>query len=157
MKSISSNDDALYTRSGGTEKANKTFEIREIITSDLHGNPTLLSLQDENRPSDHFKALITYDQNPNTFYSTLEAAGFIPLLEEARVQFTPSEAMQKDQNWLTVHNPISVLITDDQNDTIASLNISYTYNDRKYPTAATVIISHDDGTSEKLSTSRFDK
>ena len=148
LTSITGDGDVMMT-SEVTSEVYEAYEIGEVLTFDSKGNPSELELKNEDDPSTFIKAVITYDNNPNAYYSTLEAAGLIDLFDDIRFQFAPSGDIQTMRKLVAVNNPTSIVITAD-NTQLATVTISYTYDSNNYPTSATLVAVNDDGDTETM-------
>ncbi len=122
------------------------YEIGDVLQYDSKGNPTILELYKYDYWGDRIidTAHLTYDNNPFTFYYTLDAAGIIDVLNNTRLNFnydpTTSTEVIMAKLLLPVNNPTGAIIKNMNNIEVGSISVNYSYSDDKYPTAASVII-----------------
>lgn len=128
----------------------EAYEIGDVLQNDSRGNPTVIELYEYDYWGDRIThtAYLSYDDKPFTFYYTLEAAGIIKVLNDTRLNFnhptaTPDILMAK--LLLPVNNPIGVIIKNEDNEEIGSVNVTYVYGEDKYPNSASVIAIDESG------------
>lgn len=122
------------------------YEFGEVLDYDNEGNPISLRLftryEWDNTIEASYVATVTYDQNPNPYFYTLEAAGLIEVLDNVDLNFsmTPeSEQLIKAKLLLPVNNATKVVIRDEDTQEVREeLTAVYQYNSASYPTSATI-------------------
>ncbi|WP_294824593.1 hypothetical protein [uncultured Flavobacterium sp.] len=127
------------------------YEVGEVLDYDNDGNPVELRLFERDWDGmiiAEYTATITYDQKPNPFYATLEAAGIIEVLNGVQLNFsaTPqAEELVRAKLLLPVNNPKKVVIKNQAGQVTKQVVADYVYNDN-YPTTATFTETGEDGT-----------
>lgn len=123
------------------------FETGQIEEYDNNGNPSIIKFVEyrynyETFEDDlvYYTAEISYDNKPNPFYKTAEAAGLIEVMDKTRLNFSmapqPEEIVKAKA--LFPNNNLSQIIYKDENGEVEyTINLAYTY-DGDYPTSATV-------------------
>ena len=90
--------------------------------------------------SEEYIVEITYDDKPNPFFYTLEAAGIIKVLDNVNLNFsmTPqAEQLVKAKLLLPLNNPQKVVVRHLDGTVKSQVTTSYVYGNDKYPTSAT--------------------
>ena len=88
----------------------------------------------------YYTAEISYDDKPNPFYKTAEAAGLIDVMDQIRLNFAAApqaEEIVRAKALFPNNNPSQVLYKNEEGEIEYTINMSYTY-DGDYPTTATV-------------------
>lgn len=126
------------------------YEIGNVLQYDEKGNPTVLELYGQDYYGNQiiYTAHLTYDENPFTFYYTLDAAGIIDVLYDVRLQFYAPEEIIMAKKLLPVNNPIKAVITDDYNQEVQTISVVYDYDEDNYPNSASVLSIDDNGYAE---------
>lgn len=119
------------------------YEFGEVLDYDSHGNPIEVRLFERDWDGmiiGEYTATITYDQKPNPFYATLEAAGIIDVLADVDLNFsaTPqAEELIKAKMLLPVNNPKKVVVRNEAGEVVKQVVADYVYDSDNYPTTAT--------------------
>ncbi len=127
------------------------YEFGEVLDYDNNGNPVELRLFEKDYDGmiiAEYTATITYDQKPNPFYATLEAAGIIEVLDNIDLNFsaTPqAEELIKAKLLLPVNNPKKVVVKDEAGHVTKQVVADYVYSEN-YPVTGTFTETGDDGT-----------
>lgn len=141
LANISGTNDVLTTSELFANPYNG-YEYGEVLDYDNNGNPVEVRLFDKDWEGTiiaEYTATITYDQKPNTFYATLEAAVIIDVLADVDLNFsaTPqSEELIKAKMLLPKNNPTKIVVKDDAGQVVSQVVADYVYNGN-YPTTAT--------------------
>ena len=123
------------------------YEYGDVLDYDNAGNPISVRLfrrdeWDDNAITGSYVATVTYDEKPNPYFYTLEAAGLIEVLDNVDLNFsmTPqSEELIKAKLLLPVNNATKVVIRDeDTNEVTEELTVVYQYNSDNYPVSAVI-------------------
>ena len=134
------------------------FETGQVEEYDDNGNPSVLQFNEyeyDYMTGDeevvYYTAEISYDDKPNPFYKTVEAAGIISVLDKVQLNFAalpqPQEIL-KAKALFPNNNPSQVVYKDEEGKVVHTINMSYTY-DGDYPKSATVSsVSADGGDNE---------
>ncbi|MEL1245228.1 hypothetical protein AAEO56_13205 [Flavobacterium sp. DGU11] len=142
LANISGSNDVLTTSDLFVD-AYDGYEFGEVLDYDTHGNPIKLRLFERDYDGTvmaEYTADITYDQKPNPFFATLEAAGIIEVLDNIDLNFsaTPqAEELIKAKLLLPVNNPKKVVIKNEAGEVQSQVVADYVYNSANYPTTAT--------------------
>lgn len=133
------------------------FETGEVTENDDNGNPRIIIFFEEeynnstnNYDIVEYKAEFSYDNKPNLYYYTLEAAGIIEVLDRVSFNFSPvlqSQDIVQARTLLPLNNITKIIYKDDKGDLIFSINIDYVYDEQNYPTSATITSSDQYSTS----------
>ncbi|WP_299124935.1 hypothetical protein [uncultured Tenacibaculum sp.] len=121
----------------------EVFKNGEVLEYDSNKNPSKVLFKHNvyhansgTYSVENHTAEIKYDDKPNLFFSTLEAAGIIEILDgvglQIGVNFQPTEVI-KARALLPVNNLTKVVYKDADNKILGSLNIEYTYDTDGYP------------------------
>ncbi|CAM4234339.1 hypothetical protein ZORO111903_09045 [Zobellia roscoffensis] len=134
------------------------FETGQVEEYDDNGNPSVIQFIEYEyefmtgeETTVYYTAEISYDNKPNPFYKTVEAAGIIDVLDKVQLNFAvapqPQEIL-KAKALFPNNNPSQVVYKNEEGEIEYTINMSYTY-DGDYPTTATVSsVSADGGDSE---------
>ncbi|TLP79137.1 hypothetical protein [Maribacter sp. ACAM166] len=123
------------------------FEDGQVEEYDNNGNPSVLKFleYDYNRTTRdyevvYYTAEISYDNKPNPFYKTAEAAGLISVMDKIRLNFAAAlqpEEIVKAKVLFPNNNLSQITYKNEDGEVEHSINLAYTY-DGDYPTSATV-------------------
>lgn len=128
------------------------YEVGDVIDYDNDGNPTKVRIFERDWDGSiyvEYTAEITYDNKPNPYYYTLEAAGIIEVLDDLDLNFsmTPtSQELIKAKLLLPVHNPKKMVVKDEDGTVTKTIVTDYVYNSDNYPVSATATETGGDGT-----------
>ncbi|WP_353776929.1 hypothetical protein [Winogradskyella sp. 3972H.M.0a.05] len=124
------------------------FEFGEVTQYDNNGNPVQLTLLDEEYDWNTnsyttvvYTAEISYDNKPNPYFYTLDAAGIIDALDNIELNFSSdvqNPQLVQARMLLPANNPSMITIKDADNVTTHTVNFDYVYNADDYPTSASV-------------------
>ncbi|RZJ65313.1 MAG: hypothetical protein EOO50_14125 [Flavobacterium sp.] len=128
------------------------YEFGEVLDYDNNGNPIKLRLferdEETNEIIEEFEGFITYDNKPNPFWYTLQAAGIIDVLENVELNFSSvpqAEELIMAKQLLFKNNPKSFVLKH-LNGTVASqVNATFVYGTDGYATSGTFTSSNEDG------------
>lgn len=151
LKDVSGEGDNIAT-SEVIGEIQDAYEIGNVLQYDEKGNPTVLELYDEDYNGNQIIniAHLTYDDNPFTFYYTLDAAGIIDVLYDVRIQFYAPKEIIMAKKLLPVNNPIKAVITDESNQEVQTISVNYVYDEDNYPKTASVVSIDDNGNAESF-------
>lgn len=150
LQKISDSNDVL-AMTELTQPHHKAYEIGEVITYDNVGNPVMLRAFDryyDGSISEEYRVEINYDDKPNPFFYTLEAAGIIKVLDNVNLNFsmTPqAEQLVKAKLLLPLNNPQKVIVRSLDGTVKSEVTTSYVYGKDKYPTSATFTEVNENG------------
>lgn len=142
LQKISDSNDVL-AMTELTQPHHKAYEVGEVLVYDAKGNPVKLRAFDryyDGSISEEYIVEITYDDKPNPFFYTLEAAGIIKVLDNVNLNFsmTPqAEQLVKAKLLLPLNNPQKVVVRHLDGTVKSQVTTSYVYGNDKYPTSAT--------------------
>ncbi|SFR57395.1 hypothetical protein [Maribacter stanieri] len=130
------------------------FETGQIEEYDENGNPSVLQFIEYDydymtgeEEVVYYTAEISYDNKPNPFYKTAEAAGMIDVLDQIKLNFAAApqaEEIVRAKALFPNNNPSQIVYKNAEGEIEYTINLSYTY-DGDYPTAATVSSVSADG------------
>lgn len=130
------------------------YEIGEVLDYDNNGNPIKLRLferdEETNEIIEEYEGTITYDNKPNPFWYTLEAAGIIDVLENVELNFSATPQAQEivmAKQLLFVNNPKSFVVKHLNGTIAAQVNATFVYGSDGYATSGTFTSSNEDGES----------
>ena len=123
------------------------FETGQVEQYDENGNPSVIKFIEYDydymtgeEEVVYYTAEISYDDKPNPFYKTAEAAGLIDVMDQIRLNFAAApqaEEIVRAKALFPNNNPSQVLYKNEEGEIEYTINMSYTY-DGDYPTTATV-------------------
>ncbi|SDT34144.1 hypothetical protein SAMN05192545_3453 [Maribacter dokdonensis] len=123
------------------------FETGQVEEYDENGNPSVIKFIEYDydymtgeEEVVYYTAEISYDDKPNPFYKTAEAAGLIDVMDQVRLNFAAApqaEEIVRAKALFPNNNPSQVLYKNEEGEIEYTINMSYTY-DGDYPTTATV-------------------
>ncbi|APA64247.1 hypothetical protein [Maribacter sp. 1_2014MBL_MicDiv] len=123
------------------------FETGQVEEYDENGNPSVIKFIEYDydymtgeEEVVYYTAEISYDDKPNPFYKTAEAAGLIDVMDQTRLNFAAApqaEEIVRAKALFPNNNPSQVLYKNEEGEIEYTINMSYTY-DGDYPTTATV-------------------
>jgi YD repeat-containing protein len=128
------------------------YEVGDVLDYDADGNPVKVRIFERDWDGSiyaEYTGEITYDDKPNPYYYTLEAAGIIKVLDDLDLNFsmTPqSQELIKAKLLLPVHNPKKVVIKDVDGSVKKTIVTDYVYNSDEYPVSATATETSEYGT-----------
>lgn len=121
------------------------YEVGEVLNYDNDGNPVEIRLFErgwEGAIEASYVATVTYDNKPNPYYYTMEAAGVIDILDNVELNFsmTPqAEEIVLAKMLLPVNNPSKVVVRDEETQEVVSeITAIYQYNSNDYPTTVSI-------------------
>lgn len=130
------------------------FETGQVEEYDENGNPSVLQFIEYDydymtgeEEVVYYTAEISYDNKPNPFYKTAEAAGIIDVLDQIKLNFAAApqaEEIVRAKALFPNNNPSQIVYKNAEGEIEHTINLSYTY-DGDYPTAATVSSASADG------------
>lgn len=155
---VYNNDDELTNVAGPGETLNvqdlyagspyNVFENGEVINYDSNNNPQSITIfdteydwQNDTEVTVEYTAAITYDDKPNPYFYTLQAAGVIEIMDNVELNFSSEmNAPELIQARLLFpsKNVSGVTITNVAGDVLAEVVANYVYNSDNYPTSGTV-------------------
>ncbi|MFL9844238.1 hypothetical protein [Flavobacterium rhizosphaerae] len=142
LQNISGASDVLAV-ADFTNSAQDAYEVGEVLDYDNNGNPVKLRLFERDYDGSIYEEYVgelTYEDKPNLFYYTLEAAGIIDVLNDVELNFsaTPqSQELVKAKMLLPVNNPKKLVIKYTNGEVKGQVVADYVYNSDNYPTSAT--------------------
>ena len=124
------------------------FETGEVVEYDNNGNPVNIRFFEEEYDymTDTYDILeyyaeVSYDDAPNPFFYTLEAAGIIDVLDDVELNFSmdiQSPEIVQARMLLPVNNISSIVYKDADQTPLFEINADYVYDTDNYPSTATV-------------------
>lgn len=130
------------------------YEVGEVLDYDNNGNPVKLRLferdPETNDIIEEFEGIITYDNKPNPFWYTLQAAGIIDVLENIELNFSSvpqSEELIMAKQLLFVNNPKKFVLKHLNGNIAAQVDATYSYGSDGYATSGIFESSNEDGES----------
>ena len=138
------------------------LEYGDIDEYDDNGNPHLIKFPEftynyttQEEEMVYYTAEVFYDNKPNPYYKTAEAAGLIEVMDRVRLNFAlapQADEIVKAGMLFPNNNPSQIIYKDENGEVQYSINMAYTY-DGDYPTSATVTsVSTDGGTTYSYNT-----
>ncbi|MFV0539651.1 MAG: hypothetical protein ACK5MZ_00230 [Aestuariibaculum sp.] len=126
------------------------FEKGDVLEYDENGNPSKVAIYSEeqewnntNQNYDYYQqtytAEITYDNTPNPYYYTLEAAGIIDVLDRVELNLSINPQVPeiiKARTLFFVNNPKKIVFKDEDGIIESTLSIDYVYDNDNYPMSA---------------------
>lgn len=141
-----------------TQPHHEAFELGEVITYDTKGNPVMLRVFERDYDGsilEEYRMEINYDDKPNPFFYTLEAAGIIKVLDNTNLNFsmTPqAEQLVKAKTLLPLNNPQKVVVRRLDGTVKNQVTTDYVYGNDKYPTLATFTEINENGSHVSTAT-----
>ncbi|SNR17311.1 hypothetical protein [Tenacibaculum jejuense] len=139
------------------------YQLGQVVSYDDNRNPSKISFQEEvyNYNSGQYETIeltadIIYDEAPNMYFSTLEAAGVIAVLDKVQLDFSmnpQASELVKASELLPMNNPIKFIYKDENGNVSATIDISYTYDQDNYPINAIAVLNS--GSSSETSAVNF--
>jgi len=124
------------------------YEFGEVTQYDSNGNPFRVTLLDEEYDFNNntyttveYTAEITYDNTPNPYFYTLDAAGIIDALDNIELNFSSdvqNPMLVQARMLLPNNNPSMVTLRNPDGNIIATVDFEYVYDADNYPTSASV-------------------
>lgn len=130
------------------------FENANVLEYDDNGNPIVLEILESYEDyvdgeevivETVVTATISYDDKPNFFFATLEAAGIVEMLDALDISFSPSlqatPEIVKARELMPMNNIVRVEFDFDGSATqSAEINVTYEYDADGYPSKATLVL-----------------
>jgi len=127
------------------------FETGQVLEYDSKGNPikVLFFEEEYNDATGEYEnieltAEITYDDEHNPYFYTLEAAGIIEILDDIELNFSlipQSSEIVQARALFPVSNPSKIVYKDELGAIVYIVIVDYVYDNDDYPTSATVTAS----------------
>ncbi len=126
------------------------FETGEVTQYDSDGNPVRIRFYEEEFDGSRteFNAELIYDNNPNPYFYTLEAAGIIEVMDRVRLNFsmTPqSSEIVAARMLFPVSNLRDIVIRDTGGTIVREVRGDYVYGEDSYPISGTFVSTNADG------------
>lgn len=128
----------------------KAFKEGTVLEYDTNKNPSKIIFHQKEYEYQNgtytqvikdYTAEVSYDNAPNLFFYTLEAAGIIDVLDlvdlNIGVNMQATEII-KARALLPMNNPSKIIYKDDLGEILETINIAYTYDASNYPTKAII-------------------
>ncbi len=135
------------------------YETGEVLEYDSNKNPGKVLFKQEvydwetgTYNIENYIAEMFYDEKPNMYFSTLEAAGIIEVLDGVDISFgvSPQAAeIVKARALFPVNNLTKVIYKDADENVKGTLTIDYTYDEDGYPIKGSGLVV-EDGESVKV-------
>lgn len=143
------------------------YETGEVLEYDSNKNPSKVLYRQEvydwNTDSyivENYTAEMFYDKNPNLYFSTLDAAGVIEILDRVDVSFginPQASEVIKARTLLPLNNLVKVIYKDADNKIKGTLTIDYTYDKDGYPiTGKGLVIGENESVSVNVTYSYYE-
>ncbi|MFP9112917.1 hypothetical protein ACLI1A_03175 [Flavobacterium sp. RHBU_3] len=151
LQNVSGSNDVLNV-SDMLSTPQDAYEVGDVLNYDANGNPIKVLIYERDWDGsiyEQYVGEITYDDKPNPYYYTLEAAGIIEVLNNLDLNFslTPqSEELIKAKLLLPANNPKKVVIKYEDGTVKKTVVTDYVYDDKNYPTSATATETSEYGT-----------
>lgn len=148
---ISGNGDALHVPNLLTSPQDG-YEVGDVLDYDSKGNPVKVRIFERDWDGtiyQEYTGEITYEDKPNPYYYTLDAAGIIDVLDDMDLNFSmtqQSEELIKAKKLLPVNNPKKVVIKDEEGNIKKTVVTNYVYGSDDYPVSATATETSEYGT-----------
>ncbi|EAR16464.1 hypothetical protein [Robiginitalea biformata] len=137
------------------------FSTGQVEEYDNKGNPRILSFLEpvydyelNTVVQEQYTLEISYDEQPNPYYYTLESAGLINVLDRIQLNFGMApqpEELIRARLLFPLNNPSQLVYRDEAGEIVHTVNVDYNY-EGDYPTSATIIaLSPQSGSSANLS------
>lgn len=138
------------------------FEEGEVLNYDANNNPQTISIFEteydwgtEMEVTTEYTATISYDDKPNPYFYTLQAAGVIEIMDNVELNFSSEmDAPELIQARLLFpsKNVSGLTITDEDGEVVVEVVGDYVYNSDNYPTSGTLTeTTYDDGLVDEIS------
>jgi hypothetical protein len=109
------------------------FEYGNVLEYDDNLNPKIIEVFEDGFDSEILTGVISYEDMPNPYFYTLEAAGIIDVHEKIDFNFGFSKPNIVNASLLLPNNNISSMIfKDNEGNTVYELNNDCTYDDNDY-------------------------
>ncbi|WP_407264181.1 hypothetical protein [Tenacibaculum maritimum] len=119
------------------------LERGEVIEYDANKNPYKIAFNEEEYDDSNnevvikkYVAELTYDDAPNPYFYTLEAAGIIAILDRVELDFTvnpQATEIIKARALFPVNNLSRIVYKNEENEVKHSITIDYEYDKDNYP------------------------
>jgi hypothetical protein len=119
------------------------YETGEVLEHDSNKNPSkvlfkhrVYNWETGNYIIENYTAEMFYDNKPNVYFSTLEAAGVIEILDGVDVSFgvnPQASEIIKARRLLPLNNVTKIIYKDADDNVEGTLTIDYTYDSDGYP------------------------
>ncbi|WP_298999495.1 hypothetical protein [uncultured Tenacibaculum sp.] len=136
------------------ESPYEAYETGEVLEYDSNKNPSKVLFRQEvydwetdTYSIENYIAEMFYDENPNMYFSTLEAAGIIDILDGVDINFgiNPQAAeIVKARALFPVNNLTKVIYKDADDNIKGTLTIDYTYDEDGYPVKGSGLVVGED-------------
>ncbi len=124
------------------------FETGEVVEYDNNGNPVKIRFFEEEYDymTDtydivEYYAEVFYDNAPNPFFYTLDAAGIIDVLDDVELNFSmdiQSPEIVQARMLLPVNNISKIVYKDTDQIPLYEMDADYVYDEDNYPSTATI-------------------
>jgi hypothetical protein len=124
------------------------FETGDVTEYDSNGNPKKIEFFEETYDyysntytTDVYTANISYDDEHNPYFYTLEAGGIIDVLDGVQLNFSMNPQVPeivKAKKLFPVNNPSQIIYKNEEGEIEYTINVNYVYDNENYPTSATV-------------------
>lgn len=124
------------------------FETGEITTYDNHGNPSTITFYETEYDFENdvtveveYTANISYDDNLNPYFYTMDAAGIIDVLDNVNLNLTMNASSDQAiaaRMLLPLNNITGIAYSDEEGNLVYNIEADYVYNDVDYPVSGTV-------------------
>lgn len=152
LKSVKGDRNDILSVTDMLQSPYAAYEYGKVLEYDSHANPIRVQIFKRDYDGSiyqEFVGEITYDEKPNPFFYTLEAAGIIDVLDDVNLNFSlvpQSEELIKAKMLLPVHNAKSVIIKTLSGELKRTVTANYVYDGEGYPTTGNFIDTTDRGT-----------
>jgi hypothetical protein len=123
------------------------YETGEVLAYDSNKNPSKILFRyqiydytNNVYVIENYTAEMFYDNKPNLYFSTLESAGVIDILDGVELDFGVNHQASeiiRARALLPVNNLVKAIYKDADNNIVGTLNIDYTYDADGYPIKGT--------------------
>ncbi|WP_417443264.1 hypothetical protein [Joostella sp.] len=127
------------------------FEVATVEEYDENKNPKIVSFIEEeynyntqDYTYEQYTAEITYDDVPNPYFYTLEAAGFVEAMDKVQLNLSMSPQASEVVAARTLfpnNNPTRITYKNENNEIIYIYNAEYDYDEDRYPLSADITTS----------------
>ncbi len=124
------------------------FDTGDVLQYDSKGNPIKLLFKEEkydyntgNYVIFDYTADVSYDEEHNPYYYTLEAGGLIEVMDDVKFNFSPNAQNPEivlARKLLPLNNPSKLIYKNEDGSIVSQVLIDYVYDQDNYPTQATI-------------------
>ncbi len=124
------------------------FKVGDVAEHDSNGNPSKIlffveeyNYEKEGYENLQYSAEISYEDTPNLYYYTMEAAGLIDVLDRVKLNFSmqpQATEILKAKVLFPNNNFSKITYKDEKGNIVYEIKADYSYDEENYPTQITV-------------------